>query len=52
MWTIEGVFCFPILLYILSDLPALIWNQSLGSVIVDVSAVSHLLGLASLGPDV
>lgn len=44
--------CFPFLLYVLSDLPAWIWNGSLGFVIVDASALSHLLALAPLSPDV
>lgn len=39
MWTIEGVFCFPILLYVLSDLSALIWNGPPGFAIIDASAL-------------
>lgn len=31
----EGVVCFPLLLYVLSDLPALIWNRSLRFVVVE-----------------
>lgn len=51
MWTIERVFCFPILLYVLSDLPALIWNGPPGFAIVYAPAFLYLPGLASLGPD-
>lgn len=40
MWTIERVVCFPLPLHALSDLSALIWNRSLGFVIVDAQ-LSH-----------